>query len=209
MEKIFHVFVSSTYRDLIDERKKVSEALSRAGYVAEGMEIFPAAAQKQMDFIERMINRCDYYILIVAGRYGSIAEDGQSYTEKEYLYAKSRGIPVLALIHKNIDEIPGKFQESNEEVKLKLATFTETLKRNSLVDFWNNPDDLAARALAALAQARGTHEGIGWVRGNTTASSEILSELNDARKENEELRRSISSLSQTQSFNDIDIAGLD
>lgn len=72
MEKIFHVFVSSTYSDLIDERKKVSEAVAKAGFVAEGMEIFPASSQKQMDFIERVIDRCDYYILIVAGRWLSL-----------------------------------------------------------------------------------------------------------------------------------------
>lgn len=55
MDKIFHVFVSSTYTDLIDERKKVSEAVAKAGYVAEGMEIFPASSQKQMNFIKRVL----------------------------------------------------------------------------------------------------------------------------------------------------------
>lgn len=106
MEKIFHVFVSSTYSDLIDERKKVSEAVAKAGFVAEGMEIFPASSQKQMDFIERVIDRCDYYILIVAGRYGSVSEDGLSYTEKEFRYAKSKGIPVLAFLRGEVDELP-------------------------------------------------------------------------------------------------------
>ena len=118
MEKFFHVFVSSTYSDLIDERKKVSEAVAKAGFVAEGMEIFPASSQKQMDFIERVIDRCDYYILIVAGRYGSVSEDGLSYTEKEFRYAKSKGIPVLAFLRGEVDELPKSKTESDAENQL-------------------------------------------------------------------------------------------
>lgn len=34
-----------------------------------------------------MLDDCDYYILIVGGRYGSLDDDGTGYTEKEYNYA--------------------------------------------------------------------------------------------------------------------------
>ncbi|MDU6727172.1 MAG: DUF4062 domain-containing protein, partial [Bradyrhizobium sp.] len=76
--KLFHVFISSTYADLQEERQRISEALSKAGHVPEGMELFPASSQKQFDFIKRIIDRCDYYVIVLAGRYGSTLPDGKS-----------------------------------------------------------------------------------------------------------------------------------
>ena len=96
MEKLFHMFVSSTYSDLQEERGRVSEALSKAGHVPEGMEIFPASSQKQLDFIKRVIDRCDYYVVILGGRYGSMASADISFTELEFEYAISKGLPTLA-----------------------------------------------------------------------------------------------------------------
>ena len=38
-----------------------------------------------------MIDECDYYVVILAGRYGSVDADGISFTEKEYRYALDQG----------------------------------------------------------------------------------------------------------------------
>lgn len=209
MEKIFHVFVSSTYNDLIDERKKVSEAVAKAGFVAEGMEIFPASSQKQMEFIERVIDRCDYYILIVAGRYGSVSDDGLSYTEKEFRYAKSKGIPVLAFLRGKVDELPKSKTESDADSQLKLDQLVADLKSNALVDFWLNADELSTKALAALAQARISHEGIGWIRADQAAGLDILNEVNDLRKENSILKKEVAENRRPAIFDDIPLAGLD
>ena len=103
MDKVYQAFVSSTFSDLEGERKKVSDTLSKAGFIPAGMELFPATSLQQLEFIKRVIDRCDYYIVIVGARYGSL--DGEkSFTEREYEYAVSKKIPVLAFIHKN----PGK-----------------------------------------------------------------------------------------------------
>ncbi|GAA6210953.1 hypothetical protein NBRC116602_06930 [Hyphomicrobiales bacterium 4NK60-0047b] len=209
MDKLFHVFISSTYSDLIDERKKVSDAVSKAGYVAEGMEIFPASSQKQMDFIERVIDRCDYYFLIIAGRYGSEAEDGQSYTEKEFQYAKSRKIPVLAFIRNDLDKLEVEDIEQDPEKQKKLEKFINSFKDDTLVDFWSQPDELAVKALAALSQERATHEGIGWIRGDSAASTAILTEINELRKENSELKNELAQSKPSPIFEEINLARLD
>lgn len=209
MEKIFHVFVSSTYSDLIDERKKVSEAAAKAGYVAEGMEIFPASSQKQMDFIERVIDRCDYYILIIAGRYGSVSDDGLSYTEKEFRYAKSKGIPVLAFLRGAVEDLPTEKKEADAKNQLKLDKLIFDLKSNALVDFWQNPDELSAKALAALAQARISHEGVGWIRADQAAGLDVLNEVNELRKENSTLKKEVAENRRPAIFDDIPLAGLD
>jgi hypothetical protein len=98
MDRFFQVFVSSTFDDLKDEGSQVSNALAKAGYVAAGMELFPATDQKQLEYIKRIIDRSDYYVIIVGARYGSPAENGLSYTENEFDYARSKNIPVLAFL---------------------------------------------------------------------------------------------------------------
>ncbi|MEM9616418.1 MAG: DUF4062 domain-containing protein [Pseudomonadota bacterium] len=211
MQKIHHVFVSSTYTDLIDVRKKVSEAVAKAGYVAEGMEIFPASSQSQMEFITRVIDRCDYYILIVAGKYGSLAEDGISYTEKEYEYAVSNGIPVLSLINQSPESLPKDKTETDQELQAKLTKFSSRVASEAVVDFWNTPDEAATKALAALSQAVVSHPGVGWTRANAVAGEDLLREINELRKHNEHLEKRIRNFDARVSdvFADLNLASLD
>ena len=65
-----------------------------------GMELFPAMDEEQFEYIKRIIDDSDYYMLIIGGRYGSVDENGVSWTEKEYDYAVSQEIPILVLITK-------------------------------------------------------------------------------------------------------------
>lgn len=61
--------------------------------------MFHADNEEQWIQIKNTIDMSDYYILIV-GRYCGtlIEEEGISYTEKEYNYALSKGIPVLSFV---------------------------------------------------------------------------------------------------------------
>ncbi len=99
MDKRYQVFVSSTYADLKEERKAVHQTLMEMDCIPAGMELFPAADEAQFEFIKKIIDDCDYYLLIIGGRYGSLTDEGVSYTEKEYDYAVSIGLSVIALIH--------------------------------------------------------------------------------------------------------------
>ena len=72
MDKKYQVFVSSTYVDLVDERREVLQALLELDCIPVGMEMFPAADDDQWTLIKRLIEDCDYYILVVGGRYGSL-----------------------------------------------------------------------------------------------------------------------------------------
>lgn len=89
MDKRYQVFVSSTYSDLHEERSKVIQTLMEMDCIPAGMELFPAIDQEQFEFIKKVIDDCDYYLLIIGGRYGSLTNDGISFTEKEYDYAVS------------------------------------------------------------------------------------------------------------------------
>jgi len=125
LEKRYQVFVSSTYADLKEERQRVLQALMELDCIPAGMELFPAADQEQFEFIKRVIDDCDYYLLIVGGRYGSVTPQGISYTEQEYDYALSRGLKVVALLHENPELIPLGKSEQDPELRLRLQSFRE------------------------------------------------------------------------------------
>ncbi len=209
MEKIYHVFVSSTYKDLINERKKVSEAVAKAGHVAEGMEIFPASSQSQMTFIERVIDRCDYYILILGGRYGSVDQDGVSYTQREFEYAVRKNIPVLAFLHSDVTSLDDDYIDDNPVLLEKLEKFKNKLTESSLVDFWLNGDELATKALAALSHALQSHPGVGWMRADKVAGSDLLNEMNELRKRNDLMSNQLADYEPQETFKDFNPADLD
>ena len=83
MEKRYQVFISSTFADLEDERKGVMEAIIELDCFPAGMEMFPASNKEQFEYIKSVIDESDYYVIIVAGGDGTIAEEGIRYTEKE------------------------------------------------------------------------------------------------------------------------------
>jgi Domain of unknown function (DUF4062) len=81
MEKKYQIFISSTFKDLLEERQDTLRSVLDMGHIPAGMEIFPAADVEQFAYIKKVIDECDYYILIVGGRYGSVDAAGVSFTE--------------------------------------------------------------------------------------------------------------------------------
>src|SRR5689334_16227345 len=106
VEVIYKVFVSSTYEDLREERAEVEKALLKINCLPVGMELFPASSQGTWEFIKKQIEKSDYYIVVKGGRYGSLAPDGISFTEKEYDHAIKLDIPAIGFIHADRKLIP-------------------------------------------------------------------------------------------------------
>lgn len=75
----------------------------------------------------------DYFVLII-GRYcGTLSEEGISYTEKEYDYALSKGIPVLSFIIADDAKKESYGVETNKQ-QTALRKFVKKVK-NCLVNF--------------------------------------------------------------------------
>jgi Domain of unknown function (DUF4062) len=157
--------------------------------IPAGMELFPAADEEQFQFIKSIVDDCDYYILIIGGRYGSTSPDGLSYTEKEFDYARERGLKVLSFIHEKPGEISFAKSESDPALRARLDSFRDKVKTGNLVKFWSEAKELPGLVSISLNKTIKAHPAIGWVRADQPASTQILNELNEARKLNQKLRK--------------------
>lgn len=166
MNKKYTVFLSSTFDDLREERREVIHALLEMDCIPCCMETFPADDDEQFEFIKSVIDECDYYILIIAGRYGSIGKNGISFTEMEYRYALGNGIPVLSFIHNDINSISLQKSEKTKLNRKKLDAFIKYVSNGKLVKFWNGKEDLAGKVTRAMISAIERHPSIGWIRGS-------------------------------------------
>jgi hypothetical protein len=209
MEKRYQVFVSSTYADLKEERQRVSQALMEMDCIPAGMELFPATDEEQWEFIKRIIDDCDYYLLIIGGRYGSTTDEGISYTEKEYDYAVENGLKVIALLHENPDDIPVGKSDISPELREKLQAFRDKVSGNRLVKFWKEAKELPGLVALSLSKTIKMFPATGWVRASAVTNEELLGELNELRKKNSTLKAELSKIQQPASYNIDGLAGLD
>src|ERR1043165_7627105 len=175
----YQVFVSSTFRDLAAERQAVLNAILQLDHFPVGMEAFPAADGTPWDLIEKMIEDSDYYVLIIAGRYGAVTANGVSYTEKEYDLARRLGKTVLAFLHESPDELAVKNVDMAKEARSKLQRFLKHVESSHLCKLWRDKDQLALFVTTSLLSATRLNPSPGWVRNKGPETTQLLSELND------------------------------
>ena len=161
----YQVFISSTFRDVQQERQAVLDAILRLNHFPAGMELFPASDSTPWEIIERVIDDSDYYVLIVGGMYGSTDSTGISYTEREYNYAKRTGTPVLAFLHENPEAIPAGKVEMEPDARKKLAAFREKLQTHHC-RYWQTAQDLQYTVAVSLIQEINLSPATGWVRAS-------------------------------------------
>lgn len=188
----YQVFISSTYLDLKEERDIVIKSILEMGHIPVGMEMFSAGDEEQWQIIKKQIDDCDYYIVIVANRYGSM-DKGISYTEKEYDYAKSKGIPTLGFIIDGKANWPLDKSDNDNIKKEKLDQFKNKVS-NKLVGFWQNKEDLYAKVCIALMKQFTVNPGVGWIRADEGVNIQVTQEISRLSKENSDLRKEIENL---------------
>lgn len=192
MDKRYQVFVSSTFADLQEERQEVMQALLELDCMPAGMELFPAANDDQWSLIRKVIDDCDYYIVIVAGRYGSLGPDGRSYTEMEYRYAVERGKPVIGFLHRDPGSIPASRTESSADGKEKLNAF-RALVQQKMCRHWETAADLGSQVSRSVVKLIKSSPAIGWVRADLVPDEVSSVEILRLRKQVEELEMQLAS----------------
>ncbi|HGP3837916.1 TPA: DUF4062 domain-containing protein [Klebsiella pneumoniae] len=194
MDKRYQVFVSSTFTDLQEERSNVIQSLMEMDCIPAGMELFPSIDEEQWEFIKKIIDDSDYYLLIIGGRYGTVADDGLSFTEKEFDYAVSKGLKVVVLVHENPGALPFDKSEADPLLREKLQKFIEKASTGRLRKTWSSAKDLPGLVALSLNKTIKAYPAIGWVRADKVSSEATLFELNELRKRNEELSEKVRQL---------------
>jgi len=174
-DKKYQVFISSTYIDLIKERKKVVEALlSTSICIPIGMELFLAEDTEQFEIIKEVIDMCDYFILIIGNIYGSINSKTElSYTEMEYDYAVSRGVPVLVFAINNSISMNAEITE-NKISSAKLVLFRNRVMNNRLAVIWDDVNTLVQRVTVSILKAIREDDRPGWIRGDASFNEDNI-----------------------------------
>lgn len=196
-DKKYQVFISSTYSDLVEERRKILDILLMADCIPAGMEAFVATDVEQFEVIKKVIDLCDYYVLIIGKRYGSVNTlTGLSYTEMEYEYAKQRHIPVLVFaINESINLSDDKVEKETDKVEA-LKQFRQKAMKNRLASVWKTPDELTGALAIAIMRAKSEIERPGWQRATSYDEATLLRDIMDLQKEKDQLRNELASVKQ-------------
>jgi len=197
-EKKYQIFVSSTYNDLISARAKIIETILRLFHFPIGMEMFSADDAEQWEVIKDTIDQSDYYIVLIGHRYGSLSSEGISFTEKEYDYAKEKGIPILAFVRNREVATKPDERDADFESSEKLEKFISKATKSKMCEYWEKEDDLSTKVAIALPKIFRKTQRTGWVRADRAISPEVSEELarlssesRDLRNLNEELKAKI------------------
>lgn len=146
------------------------------------MELFPAGNDEKWRLIQRVISECDYYVLVIGGKYGSLDPATElSYTEMEFDYAESIGKPIMAFLHGEPGKLAGDQLELDSARREKLDAFREKVEAARVVKYWNTPAELPGHVALALMETREHYPAEGWIRANQAMTPEVRTELAELR----------------------------
>lgn len=180
------------------------QALLIAGCIPAGMELFPAGNQQKWRLIQRVISECDYYVLVIGGKYGSVDPATElSYTEMEYDFAETSQKPIMAFLHGEPGQLKGDQLELNQERREKLEAFRAKVEAGRVVRYWSTAAELPGHVALSLMEAREQNPAEGWVRASRAMTPEQQTELAELRARVAELTQEAASREIT-GFNDVE-----
>jgi hypothetical protein len=182
MDTRYQVFVSSTFRGLSEERVAVMQALLELDCIPAVMDLFSATSDDQWRLIQRVIDDCDYHLVIVGGGDGAAAADGISCAEKEYDYAVSQGKAVMAFIRKDPGLVPSGHVNSDPAVRERLAAF-EAKAEKAHYKYWLNAHDLGDAVSHTFVHLINAHPAEGWVKARNAKTTEDMEKANQMREQ--------------------------
>jgi len=153
------------------------------------METFPATNEEQFAFIKKQIDTSDYYVLIIAARYGTLTDEEISFTEKEFNYAVENKIPVLVFPIEDPTSVAVSKTDQDTKKTEKLQQFRQRAMRGRNAFKWTTADNLCLGIVQALQNARDSFPRTGWVRGDIASAEGLLNENRQLRLENDKLKK--------------------
>lgn len=180
--KKYQVFISSTQKDLIKERQDIMQALLESKCIPAGMELFSSANKKSWEIIKQDIDESDFFLLVIAGMYGSLTKDDSgnkiSFTEKEYNYAVENKKPIMVFMYNNADDLPASKVEKSRLGKKGLDNFKKRIYDSNIqISFWANTGELISKIKSSIQELIRTTPSAGWIKGTALNQEGISAEF--------------------------------
>jgi MoaA/NifB/PqqE/SkfB family radical SAM enzyme len=195
------VFVSSTYRDLIDHRAAVIDVLLRMNLAPSAMEHFGSRSAEPAQACLEEIDGCDVFIGIYGSRYGyQKVPGGPSITEQEFDHALRRRDKILIHCYLLDDRVEPAVTGEPEESVRRLTLFKTRVREAVVCDTFTTPETLASRVAEALAReirkqselAIGNLRAVNWSQYPHNVRSSVLTLLeSDGTAHQKETLRSV------------------
>jgi len=188
MEEKYQVFISSTFQDLIMQRKAAVQVVVDCRHIPIALDNFGASSARDREVIDAMIEESQILILIIGHRYGQMLEEKKcSYTEYEYEKAVEYDLRILAFFLDEKDaqkmlEETVQDQVLRAEELLRLNKFRKRVKEGAMYSLWHEDTSfdqflwLIGRSLKDLISSEINRPRSGWVpasRQETAKTVEI------------------------------------
>lgn len=156
------VFVSSTSRDMQDQRAALKSLIEGLGMTYVGMEDFVPSESTPAEYIRDKVDECDLYLGIVGKRYGHVEPgSGMSMTEIEYHQAVAGGKPLRIFVMDDAVDVPEDHRESDPAMVEKLEAFRSRVLAHHTCGIFTDIDDLTDKVKQALTTPSGRRGRVG------------------------------------------------
>lgn len=184
------VYISSTYKDLINYRKAAMDAILQFDYTPIGMEHDVASEKRPLDVCLERLGSCQVYVGIIAWRYGYIhPKHDLSITELEYREAERLNISRLIFIVDENINWPPKWVEKGQS---KFTQFRKNVSQGYIRPF-TNEESLQKELMAALNEVERKHNKQRINQANNPKPPEFLPYLTDRDAQEHQLAKSLKS----------------
>ena len=139
------VFISSTFVDLKEERRKIWDALEQFDVVVKGMEQFGARKTTPLETCISEVEQSDIYVGVFGMRFGTEEPmSAKSYSQLEYEKAveQNKDILIYLIDEDNSNVTPSLIQYDQIQ---KLNSFKDILKAKHTIDTFSDPQDLVTK----------------------------------------------------------------
>jgi len=169
-ERIFDIFISSTERDLKEQRISAIDVVSELGHRPIAMERFDPGFISSKEYIDDCIKNCDFFVLILGRTFGTNAEDNsgnkEAFVTWEYNTAKKYEKNIVAFVLDDIEIESSELPETVLQFRNELLTSGQIRGFycfNDLPKFrgWNshNPEvGLGLNCLMIMSSAQKFHQ---------------------------------------------------
>ncbi|GHV52063.1 hypothetical protein AGMMS49579_08750 [Spirochaetia bacterium] len=183
MSKKHLIFIGSTPDDLKNERQELPRIVMEMGHIPVSVD------ENNTALVNKTIGECDYFISLIAHRYGEAPES-------EYTQALRCGVPVISLIIDEKARWKGTKKETEPALIRKLNDFKAELRgelslRRGCSATWLNTAELRQKAQNLLIQAINLDPRPGWIPATQAADPVVANEIARLSSENEDFRRRI------------------